>query len=488
MRPEAVGLPLNEAPREIPPDALEAAPQKAPQKALGRTESVCPMCLEVLPAAFFRRGDEIFLERSCPKHGLFSEVVWRGEPDFEKWRRPKSPAAGVKVHRPHERGCPHDCGLCPEHAQHPCTVLLEITSRCDLGCPVCYAGSGGAASQDVDTEVLVESLKRIRSEAGPVVLQISGGEPSLHPDLARIVAAARVLFPAVQLNTNGLSLAKDPKLAMELRRAGLSWAFLQFDSLNDETLKVLRGRPLADLKKAAVANLEKAGQPTVLVPTVAKGLNDSELGDLVRYALERPMVRGIHLQPMTSSGRNHLSPSKSRLTLPELLVLLAAQTGGAVNPKEAFPPGCEHERCSFHLRFRRLNGKLVAAPGRKPSEGPPPKAADKPSPPEETAANRDRAVDIILRSWSPGGLPAPQGAAPLIPMAAPRPKDAFDEFLEKAARESFSITAMAFQDSWTADLARLRGCCVHVFNPPDRFVPFCAMNLTTADGRGLYRS
>jgi uncharacterized radical SAM superfamily Fe-S cluster-containing enzyme len=327
-----------------------------------------------------------------------------------------------------------------------------------------------------------------------VVLQISGGEPALHPGLLRIIAAARLMFPAVQLNTNGLAIAADPSLAAALKKAGLSWVFLQFDSLRDETLKVLRGKALSAQKLAAVDNLEKAGQPTVLVPTVAKGVNDGELGELVAFAVKKPLVRGLHFQPMTSSGRNRLSPSASRLTLPELLTLLAAQTGGAVDPKDAFPPGCEHERCSFHLRYRRLeDGRLAPSPGREKGDAPRPKTAASPSDPKETAASRDRAVDIILRSWSPGGqdleIPhaAPAPGRPLIPMAAARPKDAFDEFLEKAARESFSLTAMAFQDAWTADLARLRGCCVHVFSPPGRYVPFCAMNLTTAGGRGLYR-
>jgi uncharacterized radical SAM superfamily Fe-S cluster-containing enzyme len=454
---------------------------------LSATESLCPICLKVLPALIRRRGPEVTLDRECPEHGPFSEAIWRGEPDFERWRRPKSPASGVAVHRPAERGCPYDCGLCPEHAQHPCTVLVEITGRCDLRCPVCFAASGGEGARDLGAGEIVSHLKFIRRQAGPVVLQISGGEPTLHPELPKIVRAARLLFPAVQLNTNGLRLARDPGLAAELARAGLSWVFLQFDSLDDGDLEILRGARLAARKTACVEALEAAGLPTVLVPTVARGLNDGRLGDLVAWAAARPMVRGIHFQPMTASGRNSLPGGGSRLTLPELLTALGRQTGGAVNPDDAFPPGCEHERCSFHLRYRRLpGGRLVHAPGAGARQGSccgPPKTSPEPSAPEDTAASRDRAVDIILRSWSPAARPA----GPAIPMAPARPRDAFDEFLENAARQSFSLTAMAFQDAWTADLARLRGCCVHVFDPPDRFVPFCAMNLTDASGRGLYR-
>jgi uncharacterized radical SAM superfamily Fe-S cluster-containing enzyme len=303
------------------------------------------------------------------------------------------------------------------------------------------------------------------------------------------VAAARLLFPAVQLNTNGLRLASDPNLARELRDSGLSWVFLQFDSLNDASLVKLRGAPLAAQKMAAVDNLEKVQQPTVLVPTVAKGVNDGELGALVKYAIDKPSVRGIHFQPMTQAGRNNLSRSDNRLTLPELLILLNYQTSGAVDPKSAFPPGCEHERCSFHLRYRRLNGQLILSPGairEAKKNTSPPKTTSDPSNPLETAASRDRAVDIILRSWSPGGQKTPAKSQTLIPMA-PKKLDAFDEFIEKAARESFSLTAMAFQDVWTMDLARVKGCCVHVFSPPDKFIPFCAMNLTSSQGKALYR-
>jgi uncharacterized radical SAM superfamily Fe-S cluster-containing enzyme len=480
------------------PDALAGT---AEGQILSTTESLCPICLKVLPAEIVKSGDEASLCRICPEHGPFREAVWRGAPSFESWRRPKKPAVGLNVHREANRGCPFDCGLCPEHGQYPCTVLLEITQSCDLGCPVCFASSGGKPEAKEDIGRFIDRLAFVKAQAGSVVLQISGGEPTVHPGLLDLVSAATKLFPAVQLNTNGLNLAKDPELAKELRRRGLTWVFLQFDSLNDQTLTTIRGRPILKEKLQAVDNLERAGLPTVLVPTVVKGLNDKELGELVSYAVSKPLVRGLHFQPMTTSGRNPFSGAENRLTLPELLQELGRQTKGGIDVGLAFPPGCEHERCSFHLRFRRLpDGTLVPRPGQNDSSccSKPPKTTDRPSDPSETAASRERAVDIILRSWSPGGTqtidgsPADGGAgarapALAIPMAK-RPPDAFDEFIAQAARESFSLTAMAFQDVWTVDLARLRGCCVHVFNPPDRFVPFCAMNLTSADGRALYRS
>lgn len=445
-------------------------------------ESLCPQCLKALPAEIVRRGDEVFLCRRCPEHGLFEEIIWRGRPDFEAWRRPKLPAAGLKVHHASEKGCPHDCGLCPEHTQHPCTVLFEITSRCNLRCPICFADSG----RDEDfapLEVLKAQLAYIQSQAGEIVLQISGGEPTLYPELPALTAEAARLFPGVQLNTNGLKLADDFQLAGQLAEAGLSWVFLQFDGVSDDTYKIIRGRPLLEIKKRAIAACAAAGLPVVLVPTVAAGVNDRELGGLVRFAVAGgPTVRGVHFQPMTSSGRNSLPGAAHRLTLPEVLVKLEEQTGGLVKVEQAFPPSCEHERCSFHLRYRRTEtGELIPTSASGGCCG---KTTSEAIPGREAAANTARSVDITLRSWGGRAPREPQG----LPMFSPNNKpDAFDEFLTQARRETFSLTCMAFQDAWTADLARLRGCCVHVFRPPDQFIPFCAMNLTSADGRPLYR-
>ncbi|MDR2945446.1 MAG: radical SAM protein [Candidatus Adiutrix sp.] len=450
-------------------------PQADGGEKISTTESLCPVCLAVLPAEIRRRGEDVLLVRECPEHGLFAEAIWRGEPRFESWQRPKSPAAGVKIHREHDRGCPFDCGLCPEHAQHPCTVLFEITSRCNLRCPVCFADSGGDAPFP-PLAALAEHLRWVREQAGEVVLQLSGGEPTLHPDLVPLTAEAARLFPGVQLNTNGLRLAEEPGLARRLAGAGLSWVFLQFDGVSDRSFEIIRGRKLLDIKMAAIEACARAGLSVVLAPTVAAQVNDHELGGLLRLAVSlAPTVRGLHIQPMTSAGRNSLTGAAHRLTLPEVLGKLAEQSGGLVQPEQAFPPSCEHERCSFHLRYRRTaSGDLIPLSHNNSCCC---KTTDAPSSPEETAAGRDRSVAVTLRSW--------QGPAPLIPMAGAKP-DALDEFLAQARRETFSVTCMAFQDAWTADLARLRGCCVHIFRPPNRFLPFCAANLTAADGRALY--
>ncbi|MDR1394638.1 MAG: radical SAM protein [Deltaproteobacteria bacterium] len=487
---------------------------------LDRTESICPVCLKALPAEIWDREGDIRLERTCPEHGSFETVIWRGKPDFRTWKRSKAPLK-VAAQTEKDRGCPFDCGLCPDHVQNPCTVLMEITSACNLRCPVCFADSG-VREDFVPIDELVEHLKWIRRQQGQIVFQISGGEPTLHPDLPRLIAEAVRLFPAVQLNTNGLLLASREGLARELAASGLSWVFLQFDGLTDSVYRVLRGRDLLSQKLAAIEACSQAGLSVVLVPTLVRGLNDRQLGDLVELARSRPNVRGVHIQPLAQAGRSSLSGDGCRLTIPEILELLSSQTQGLIQPEQAFPPGCEHERCSFHLRFRRLaDGRLRPQVPRSEDcgcgpLGCPPKSTLEPGTPAETDGSRRRAVDIIIQSWgaagpaepgspdSGGGRPSPlpdpsspaepgspapgkgNGRGILLPMARKKPLT-LDDFLAQAKRETFSVTGMAFQDAGNMDLARLKGCCVHIFRPPDRLIPFCAMNLTSAQGRSLYR-
>jgi uncharacterized radical SAM superfamily Fe-S cluster-containing enzyme len=378
-------------------------------------------------------------------------------------------------------------------------VLFEITRYCNLNCPVCFASAlpAEAGMEMENAGELKERLRRIRALAGEVVLQFSGGEPTLHPDLPELVREANGLFPAVQLNSNGLLLAEKPDLARALAAAGLSWVFLQFDGTRDDIYRRLRGRPLLDIKLAALRNCREANLPVVLVPTLAKGVNDQDLGNILRLGLSlAPGVRGLHLQPMTISGRNLpclIGGENLDLTLPETLQAICAQSGGLMRPEHASPPGCEHERCSFHCRYRLTpTGQLVPmrdtggdccpAPGKTGccTLG---NAEESGKSREETGRvlsdrpGARRAVDLVGMVWS----------APDHSPADKEKIDAFDAFIAEARAQVFSVTCMAFQDCRTVDLERLRGCCVFVYAHPDRLVPFCAYNMSGLDGRSLHR-
>lgn len=459
----------------------------APETVLSATQALCPVCLRRLPALRVMRGQsaktaEVWLTRVCPEHGPCEAVIWRGAPDFASWRRPKTPSIPPSLQTNPDQGCPFDCGLCAEHGQHTCTAVLEVTARCNLRCPVCYASagensSGEAGASDPPLAQLGERLRKLRHDAGACNLQLSGGEPTLRADLPQLIALARPLgFGLVQLNTNGLRLAAEPGYAETLASTGLQSVFLQFDG-SDAASQVLRGRPLHQAKLDALDACARAGLGVVLVPTLLRGANDQLLGDILRLALSRaPTVRGVHFQPAATFGR--FAPEQSeerRLTLPEVLSLLVEQSQGQLRAQDFHPPCCEHERCSFSARFAVQEGKLVPI-----IEG----GCCEPGP-LQAAEGARRAKASVAGQWAA----APQQHT-IQPLGNCNLKgDDFERFLaERGAHRRFSISCMAFQDAASLDIERVRGCCIHTQAPDGRLIPFCLYNLTAADGTPLYRS
>jgi uncharacterized radical SAM superfamily Fe-S cluster-containing enzyme len=350
-------------------------------------------------------------------------------------------------------------------------VLLEVTDRCNLHCAVCFADSGRHEAEEPSVARISELLERAIAAAGPSNLQLSGGEPTLRDDLPEIVEAARrVGYSFIQVNTNGIRLAADKRYVQRLAGAGLASVFLQFDGVDDETYRRLRGRALLDEKLRAIENCGAAGLGVVLVPTVVKGVNSGALGAIVQRGVGlAPAVRGVHFQPVSYFGRfPQWNGDEARFTLPELMRALEAQTGGLVKVSDFSPPGCEHAHCSFHATYiRSADGKLKAIGGA--SEG----ACC--SGPFESGGVR-RTVETVSRRWSlPASTPFLNVGPSLDAPCCGGGKGAdtiridgaldLDVFLQEAATRSFTISAMAFQDAANLDLERLRGCCISVVSP-----------------------
>lgn len=498
---------------------------------LSETESVCPECLQRTPAVRIQRGDRVFLRKECPRHGVFETAIWRGDPPWSSWKRPKTPSFPAAPGTAVRDGCPLDCGLCPEHRQHTCTALLEVTRRCNLRCAFCFAdageaegddawedggsgagrsagrevrgdetytegrltaessgndngvdaraGAGRVAPKDPDLEAVRSWFESVLRSGGTCNIQLSGGEPTLREDLPEIVRLGRSLgFPFIQVNTNGLRLAQQPGYARKLADAGVASVFLQFDGIDDSVYERLRGRPLFREKRLAVERCGECGIGVVLVPTLVPGVNIGEIGKIIDFAVERiPTVRGVHFQPVSYFGRrpgNQNAPrDEDRITIPEVMREIEIQTGGRVEMRNFKPPGCENAACSFHGNFILMPGgglkTLTGCGGDSCCSGP-----------ETAAEGAARARRFVSRSWSsPAELSGLQVKGPSL--------GGWDLFLERAATHSFSISGMAFQDAWNLDLERLRECCIHVVAPDGRLVPFCAYNLTNARGRSLYR-
>ena len=233
-----------------PPRRRVSALKKS-ETILSTTESVCPECLAVLPAERVLRGDTVYLRKTCPEHGTFETVVWPGADLYAVWTRPKIPATPERPGTAVTRGCPYDCGLCPDHRQQTCTALLEITQRCNLRCPVCFADAAHQPPPDPDLATIKSWYRMLLASNGPCNVQLSGGEPTLRHDLPEIIRLGRELgFGFIQINSNGLRLAEDPAYAAALRAAGLSSVFLQFDGTEEDIFEALRGRPLLKQKSA----------------------------------------------------------------------------------------------------------------------------------------------------------------------------------------------------------------------------------------------
>ncbi len=465
---------------------------------LHETQSLCPVCLRRLDARYVRRGGDILLERTCPEHGPFAALVWHEAaedgitpPRFESWSRPKTPSYPREPRTPVRHGCPYDCGLCPAHAQHTCTGLVEVTLRCNMACPICYASAGGAVPDDPPLETLAFQLDSLRRASPGCNIQLSGGEPTLRDDLPAIIRLARERgFGLLQVNSNGLRLGLEAGYARQLREAGLDSVYLQWDSPDAAGCLPLRGAvalpdglDLPAVKRRAVERCAAAGLGVVLVATVAQGVNDDRLGAMLRLALELgPAVRGLHIQPVARFGRypGRLEDGP-RLTLSHVMAALCRQAPQWLRMEHFHPPGCEHSLCSFSALYAREKGPdggvmLRWLPDAAQSCCGP--AVDRVPPSAAEGARKSR--QFVASHWR--GEPGPGGSGSRAALA-----DDFSRFLARAgAGQRFTLSCMAFQDALALDVERVRGCCIHVVRPDGRMIPFCLHNLTSTEGRMLY--
>ncbi len=467
-------LQIREAVREARPGYFLLVARKAP--ILSATESVCPVCLQRLPAARVSRGEEIFLNKTCPEHGVFQTLIWRGAPAMDSWVNRKSPSPPEVRYTEVVSGCPFDCGLCGDHRQHTCTALLEVTQRCNLHCSICFADAGRDDSPDPAIGVVEGWYQAVKEASGACNIQLSGGEPTVRDDLPDVVRLGRRLgFDFIQINTNGLRLAGDPDFVRELKEAGLASVFLQFDGTEDSIYEKLRGRRLLKQKKAAIRNCAEHGLGVILVPTLVPGVNDGNVGAILDFAVNRmPTVRGVHFQPVSYFGRYPAGTKEpERITIPDVVRLIAQQTEGRISAGWFRPPGCEHELCSFHGSLLVLPDGSFRSLTKEDSSCCSPVATA-----AEGARNTRR---YVARQW----VAPPKAAGGVAPGVGGLTN--WDGFLEYARAHTLAVSGMAFQDAWNLDLERLKSCCIHVVSPEGKLIPFCAYNLTGVQGQSLYR-
>ena len=441
--------------------------------------SVCPRCWRKVDGKILIEGERVLLERRCPEHGLSRSLL---ADDVDYYRRSrevflKVPEQPNRYNTPVKWGCPWDCGLCPDHEQHSCLSLVEITDRCNLACPVCYAESGPHREGFrplAQIEKMFDAI--VANEREPDVVQISGGEPTLHPQFFEVLDAARRRpIKHLMVNTNGLRIAQDEDFARRL--AGYMPDFevyLQFDSLEREPLVALRGADLRATREKALERLDRLGVSTTLVVTLKRGLNDGEIGRIVDYASKIRCVRGVTFQPVQDAGRNEAwDAARDRLTLTEVRRKIVEQSG-IFRAEDLIPVPCHPDSLCLGYALK-LEGKIVPLSGMLD-----PKLLIDGGKNTIVFEGDESLKEQVFRAFSTGNSPA-ASAARLKDLLCCLPK--VDAPAALGYENVFRVLIMAFLDPWSFDLRAVKKSCVHIVHPEDfRLIPFDTYNLFYRDG------
>jgi uncharacterized radical SAM superfamily Fe-S cluster-containing enzyme len=443
----------------------------------GQTTSLCETCLALVPTKIEIRDNEVWYEKRCRQHGVQSTLV---STDAAYWRRCKDYIKPgdkpLAFQNRTEFGCPYDCGLCPDHEQHSCLALVEINDHCNLTCPVCFADSSPARTKHLPlatVERMFDAL--VASEGEPDLVQISGGEPTLHPEFFAILAAARARpIRHVMVNTNGLRIAREPDFVARLaeHKRGLE-IYLQFDSLNRDALMNLRGADLRRVRQEALESLELHGISTTLVVTVKRGVNDREIGEIVRHALEWRCVRGVTFQPVQDAGRNQdFDKDRDRVVLSEIRKRIVEESG-VFGPEDMIPLPCNPESISIAYGLRN-GGKVVPIMSLLPRE--------------ELIASLPNAITfekqpVLLRkfmelfSLSSGPQNAGERMAELLCCLPQVPVPSGIGY-----ENVFRVVIVQFMDRFNFCVGGVKRSCIHFVTPAGQIIPFDTYNLFYRNG------
>jgi len=308
------------------------------------TISLCSTCLKRISAKIIFEDEKVFMIKTCPTHGEERVLIATDIEYYKRCRNFLKPGESpLKFNTETLYGCPYDCGLCPDHEQHSCLTVLEITDRCNLTCPTCYAESSPSHGRHKTLDEINTMLDIIVANEGYAdVVQISGGEPTIHPQIFEIIALAKTKqIRHIMLNTNGIRIAKDKEFVKKLAEFKTGFeVYLQFDSFKKEALERLRGEDLREVRQKAIENLDEQSISTSLVVTVQKGVNEDEIGAIIDYALTKKCIRGVTFQPTEIAGRlQNFNPATDRYTMTEIRSAILNQTN-VFTEKDLIPVPC----------------------------------------------------------------------------------------------------------------------------------------------------
>ncbi|ADP77010.1 Radical SAM domain protein [Methanothermus fervidus DSM 2088] len=469
-----------------------------------KTKSLCPKCLKTIDAEISEEDNRIIITKKCPEHGTFKNTYWSDSKLYEKFEKYEHVGDGIKNPQTNGKNCPQDCGLCQMHKSHTVLGLIDVTNRCNLRCPTCFANAATSGYLYEPSYEEIRKMLRLLRNNKPVptpAIQYAGGEPTVRKDILELIKLAREEgFTHVQIATNGLKLGKDPSFPKKLRNAGLNTVYLQFDGVTSDPYITLRGKDLLPIKLDAIENCRKAGLGIVLVPTLVKGVNDHEIGDIIKFAIDNhDVIRGITFQPVSFTGRTHSNDvEEGRITIPDFMKLVEKQTEGMITVDDFYPassvvPISEliealegeaqvkftcHQHCGaatyifidddevvpitrfinvdefFELMYKLkkdIEGKGVR--GKAKAIG-------------RLAFNLRKIMEMskVPKSIDMKKL--------ILSIFKERSYEALGDFHYK----SLLISCMHFMDPWNFDIERVKRCIIHYATPDGRIIPFCSMN------------
>lgn len=436
------------------------------------TRSICPECKRVIDAQIILRHNQVFMRKRCPHHGWFEGLIssdaqmYVGSSAFNKpGSLPLQFSTEVK------EGCPLDCGLCPEHKQHTCLALIEVNTGCNLNCPVCFADAGEGFSLTLEeVERMLDRLLELEGE--PEVVQFSGGEPTIHPDILDMVRAAKARgIPHVMINTNGVRIARDDRFLEELAELRPT-IYLQFDGLERGTYQKIRGADLLETKLRCLDRLAAHDLDAALVAAVERGINEQEVGSLVKFGIHHPAVRGMVFQPVTHTGRHLPFNPMERVTIPDVLHGLVQQTDGLFQLGDFVPVPCCFPTCQVNTYVYVDEGEIIPLPRVLPVERYLDYITNRALPALPSLTDIQRALEGL---WSASAVAGSTKTASQFSCACGPAMD-LGQDLGHLKKHIFQIAIKDFMDAYTFSVKQVMKCCVAVLVPDGRLIPFCAYN------------
>jgi 7,8-dihydro-6-hydroxymethylpterin dimethyltransferase len=474
-----------------------------------KTDSLCPECKKIISATILEKDGKVVMEKTCPEHGNFYDIIWS---DVEMYLKAESMAYdGVGVENPfipHAKVCPNECGLCDLHLSHTALANLDLTNRCNMKCPICFANANQAGYVYEPSFDQVVKMMQVLRDSKPVpcpAIQFAGGEPTIYPQFVDVVKKAKEMgFSQIQVATNGLKFAEDFEFLKASAEAGLNTIYLQFDGMKDDIYMVTRARKMLEVKMKVVENVRKLEKrpSIVLVPVIVKGLNEDQIGPMFHYALENAdVIRGMNFQPVAFTGRiNKDELAKQRFTLPDLARNLEEQTNGQIMRSDWFPvPSVvplstlaaalmdqpkvtftTHPHCGL-ATYLFVQDKDHVVPLTHFVDVEPLfkdlyELSIKAEKSKIKFPSKVKVYTLLKKHMHEERMPEGLDSKTFLKLLGSMMGDKSKETLANFSWKMMFIGGMHFQDLYNYDIERVKRCAIHYVVPDGRIIPFCAYN------------